>query len=148
MLNIKAFSFLFVLLLITILAGCGASNQPLSTNSSSSAGGGTGGTGGTGDTGGTGESGGPSGGTATGAATLSWDDPTTNADGTPLTDLAGFKVYYGNASGNYTTIIDVGNVTTYVVNNLSPGTHYFTVTAYNSSRYESVYSNECSKTIQ
>ena len=27
--------------------------------------------------------------------TLSWDPPTTNADGTPLTDLAGYKVYYG-----------------------------------------------------
>jgi hypothetical protein len=128
MLNKKVFLFLFVLLLTTILTGCGAGNQPLSTNNSSSAGGGTG--------------------TATGTATLSWDVPTTNADGTPLTDLAGFKVYYGNASGNYTTIIDVGNITTYVVSNLSPGPHYFTVTAYNISGYESDYSIESSKTIQ
>jgi hypothetical protein len=30
-----------------------------------------------------------------GQATLSWDPPTTNVDGTPLTDLAGYKVYYG-----------------------------------------------------
>ena len=132
MLNKKVFSFLFVLLLTTILAGCGAGNQTLSNNSSS-AGGGTGS---------------PSGGTATGTATLSWDVPTTNADGTPLTDLAGFKVYYGNASGNYTTIIDVGNITTYLVSNLSPGPHYFTVTAYNISGYESDYSMESSKTIQ
>jgi hypothetical protein len=128
MLNKKVFLFLFVLLLTTILTGCGAGNQPLSTNNSSSAGGGTG--------------------TATGTATLSWDVPTTNADGTPLTDLAGFKVYYGNASRNYTTIIVVGNITTYVVSNLSPGPHYFTVTAYNISGYESDYSIESSKTIQ
>lgn len=133
MLNEKVFSFLFVLLLTTILAGCGAGNQPLSTNDSSSAGGGTGA---------------PGGGPANGTATLSWDVPTTNADGTPLTDLAGFKVYYGNASGIYTTIIDVGKITTYVVSNLSPGPHYFTVTAYNISGYESDYSVESSKTIQ
>src|SRR4030042_1896878 len=41
--------------------------------------------------------------------TLSWDAPTTNADGTPLTDLAGYKVYYGTASGTYGTPINVGN---------------------------------------
>ncbi len=133
MLNKKVFSFLFVLLLTAVLAGCGAGNQPLSTNNGPSTGGGTGA---------------PSDGTTTGTATLSWDVPTTNADGTPLTDLAGFKVYYGNASGNYTTIIDVGNTTTYVVSNLSPGPHYFTVTAYNISGYESDYSVESSKIIQ
>ncbi len=128
--NKKVFLFLIVLLLTAVLAGCGAGNQPLSTNTSG------------------GGPGSPSGGTATGTAILSWDVPTTNADGTPLTDLAGFKVYYGNASGNYTTIVDVGNITTYVVSNLGPGPHYFTVTAYNTSGYESDYSAESSKTIQ
>ena len=44
-----------------------------------------------------------------GTATPSWDAPTTNADGTPLTDLAGYKVYYGPSSGNYSQAIDVGN---------------------------------------
>jgi hypothetical protein len=33
-------------------------------------------------------------------ATLTWDAPTTNADGTPLTDLAGYRIYYGTTSGN------------------------------------------------
>jgi hypothetical protein len=81
------------------------------------------------------------------SATLTWDAPTTNADGTPLTDLAGYKVYYGTTSGNYTEVIDAGNVTTYKVENLSPGTYYFTVTAYDNSGNESGYSNEVSKTI-
>lgn len=81
------------------------------------------------------------------SATLTWDAPTTNADGTPLTDLAGYKVYYGTTSGNYTEVIDAGNVTTYKVENLSPGTYYFTVTAYDTSGNESDYSNEVSKTI-
>jgi hypothetical protein len=83
-----------------------------------------------------------------GQATLSWNPPTTNADGTPLTDLKGYKVYYGTLSGNYLQNIDAGNVTTYTVANLSEGTYYFAVTAYDISRNESAYSNEVSKTIQ
>jgi len=80
---------------------------------------------------------------------LSWDAPTTNADGTPLADLAGYKVYYGNCSGNYSQNIDVGNVPTYTVDNLTDGlTYYFAVTAYDTSGNESRYSNEVSRTIQ
>ncbi len=83
-----------------------------------------------------------------GQATLSWDPPTTNADGTPLTDLAGYKIYYGTSSGNYSQTIDVSNVTTYQVNNLSEGlTYYFAATAYDTSNNESSYSNEVNKTI-
>ncbi|MEM7828420.1 MAG: fibronectin type III domain-containing protein [Candidatus Aenigmatarchaeota archaeon] len=83
-----------------------------------------------------------------GEATLFWEPPTTNEDGTPLTDLAGFKVYYGTSSGNYSQNIDVGNVTTYAVNNLTEGkTYYFAVTAYDTSDNESKYSNEVNKTI-
>ncbi len=35
-----------------------------------------------------------------GTITLAWDAPTTNTDGTPLTDLAGYKIYYGPTSGS------------------------------------------------
>ena len=80
-------------------------------------------------------------------ATLTWDAPTTNADGTPLTDMGGYKVYYGTASGKYTFSLDVGNITTYRIEGLSPGTYYFAVTASDASGNESDYSNEVSKTI-
>ena len=83
-----------------------------------------------------------------GTITLAWDPPTTNTDGTPLTDLAGYKIYYGPTSGSYTNTLDVGNVTTSVVNNLTDGlTYYFTVSAYNSAGVESSFSNEVSKTL-
>ena len=82
------------------------------------------------------------------SATLTWDAPTTNADGTPLTDLAGYKIYYGTSSGVYSVIIDVGNVTTFKVDGLSSGTYYFAVTAYDNSRNEGGYSNEVSKEIK
>lgn len=82
-----------------------------------------------------------------GRVTLAWDAPTTNIDGTPLTDLAGYKIYYGTSSGYYTKSADVGNFTGAVISNLSQGTWYFTVTAYDSSGNESTRSNEVSREI-
>lgn len=87
---------------------------------------------------------------ATGSATLSWLPPTTNTDGSPLTNLAGFKIYWGTAPGSYsssTTVMNPG-LATYVVGNLTPNTYYFAVTALSSSGAESVFSNAASKTVQ
>jgi hypothetical protein len=83
-----------------------------------------------------------------GTITLAWDASTTNTDGTPLTDLAGYKIYYGPTSGSYTNTLDVGDVTTSEVNKLTDGlTYYFAVSAYNSAGAESSFSNEVSKTL-
>ncbi len=84
-----------------------------------------------------------------GQTTLSWVPPSTNADGTYLNDLAGYKIYYGTESGNYLNIEDVGNVTNYQINNLTDGvTHFFTVTAYDTLGNEGGYSKEVVKFIQ
>ena len=92
-------------------------------------------------TGGTGESGG--GGATGGTIILDWDAPTTNADGTALTDLVGYKIHYGMASGVYDHSIDVGNVTTYTLTGLTKGQIYYAAaTAYDTSANESGYSNE------
>lgn len=57
--------------------------------------------------------------------------------------LAGYKIYYGNASRSYTQTIDVGNVTEYTVKNLPDGEAlYFAATAYDKYKNESDYSNE------
>jgi PKD repeat protein len=73
----------------------------------------------------------------------SWSTPTTNADGTPLNDLAGYKVYYGVASQTYGTPIDVGNSTTYILTGLADGTQYYiAVKAYDTSGNESAFSAE------
>jgi trimeric autotransporter adhesin len=84
---------------------------------------------------------------SSGNATIFWDAPTTNADGTVLTDLAGYRIYYGTSPGDYPSNIDVGNVTTYVFSNLAAGTYYLVITAYDTSGNESSYSNEISKTL-
>lgn len=83
-----------------------------------------------------------------GEAILTWDPPTTNTDGSSLTDLGGYMVYYGPTSGLYENITDVGNVTTWNVTNLTEGRiFYFAVTAYDISGNESGFSNEVTKTI-
>lgn len=84
-----------------------------------------------------------------GSATLSWTPPTQNTDGTPLTDLSGYRIYWGASSGNYPNSVTINNpgITTYVVENLAPGTWEFVSTALNSDGVESSYSNPASKTI-
>jgi hypothetical protein len=83
----------------------------------------------------------------TGSATLAWVQPSTNADGSPLTSLAGYKVYYGTSPGVYTSIV-VGDITSYRIDGLVVGkTYYFTVTAYDASGNESDYSTVVSKLI-
>jgi PKD repeat protein len=76
---------------------------------------------------------------------LTWTAPTTNADGTPLTDLAGYRVYFGLASRRYGAPIDVGRTTSYALTGLAGGQRYYAaVTAYDTSGNESVYSAEVS----
>jgi len=83
------------------------------------------------------------------SVTLSWTAPTTNEDGTPLTDLAGYKLYYGASPGIYTNVLDVGNVLTYVwnVGEQEGQTLYFNATAYDLSGNESIYNGEVSLTF-
>jgi hypothetical protein len=84
-----------------------------------------------------------------GSATLSWQSPTTNTDGSPLTNLAGYVIRYGNSLGQLSTEVRIANpgLTTYVVSELAPSTWYFQVSAYNTSGVESAPSATASKTI-
>lgn len=61
----------------------------------------------------------------------------------PETNIAGYKLYVGTASGAYTSVINVSNVTAYTVTNLpASGRFYFAVTAYNTLGQEGPFSNE------
>ena len=84
-----------------------------------------------------------------GAITLNWIPPTENTDGTPLTNLAGYDIHYGTQSGDYTQSINLDNpgLATYVVDNLTPGTYYFSVSAVNSAGTESPVSSEVALTV-
>ena len=66
--------------------------------------------------------------------TLTWNAPTTNSDGTPITYFSGdYRIYYGTASGNYSQVTNLNNpssIVTQQVSNLTGGQlYYFVVTA-------------------
>jgi hypothetical protein len=90
--------------------------------------------------------------TATGAAasaSLSWATPTQNVDGSPLTDLAGYRVHYGTSSSGLDRQVEIANpaATSTVIQGLTPGTWYFAISAYTKSGAESARSGTVSKVI-
>jgi Malectin domain/Bacterial TSP3 repeat len=73
---------------------------------------------------------------AAGTVSLAWD---------PSSDpqVAGYQVYYGSASRDYSVSVDVGQATTAAFSDLQgEQVYYFAVTAYDSSGLESAFSNE------
>jgi len=125
--------FITIVFLLTLL-GCGSGGSSSSVSAVSKFG--------------RSESSSPSSGSSTySSVTLSWGEPASNIDGSDLNDLAGYKIYYGTSSNNYTQSVDVGNITSAVISSLSPGTWCFSTTAYDTAGNESGYSNEVCKTI-
>jgi len=75
------------------------------------------------------------------SAKVTWD---ANSE----SDLAGYNVYVGENSGDYTGVVDVGNIMEYTWANLDAGkTYYFAVTAYDFSGNESGFSDEVNLTL-
>ena len=83
------------------------------------------------------------------STTLTWTPPTENEDGTALTDLAGYRIYWGQESGSYTNSVTLDNpgMSSYVVENLAPGTYEFVATSFNAAGVESAYSNAVTKVL-
>ena len=73
--------------------------------------------------------------------TLAWD-----AGSAP--DLAGYRLYYGTASKEYSFTADAGMRTTYTITGLDEGvTYYFAATAYSIAAVESDFSSEIVHTV-
>src|ERR1700730_5021923 len=73
-----------------------------------------------------------------GSLTLAWD---ANVE----SSLAGYVLVYGTQPGVYTTSVDVGNLTSFQVNNLTVGRrYYFSAQAYNAARVRSPLAMETS----
>ena len=85
----------------------------------------------------------------TGSATLSWQPPTENADGSPLTNLAGYVIRYGTKSDALTLELKISNpgITTAMVEGLALARWYFTVSAYTTTGVESMPSAVGSKPV-
>jgi hypothetical protein len=84
-----------------------------------------------------------------GVATLDWQPPTANTDGTALTNLAGYTVYYGTSPDNLSQSVKVTNpgLTAYSVTGLTSGTWYFAVTSVTTDGVESARTSTVSTKI-
>lgn len=81
------------------------------------------------------------------AITLNWVAPSENVDGTPLTDLDAYRIYYGTSSRNYSNITHFNDPTLTTFELCLPnGDYYFAMTALDAEGNESGYSNEVLKT--
>ncbi len=95
--------------------------------------------------------------TTTAVRQLDWVVPTTREDGTalPLPAIAGYKIYYGSSSGNYTDLLSVNSpvdasgapVSDFSLARLPSGTYYFVITTLDVDGRESTYSNEVKATL-
>ncbi len=83
-----------------------------------------------------------------GTAVVSWVAPTTNTDGSALTNISGFRIYYGSSASALTQTVDVavGQVS-HQIGSLDSGTYYFAVTTRNASGEESGLSNIATKAV-
>lgn len=99
-------------------------------------------------------------GVAEASVTVTWDQTTTNADGSACTDLAGYRLYYdtdsagvpyngtGLAEGDSPIVVPVASLTDpsnpdFILSGLESGiTYHITVTSYDTSGNESGYANE------
>jgi Putative Ig domain len=84
-----------------------------------------------------------------GSATLSWLPPTDRVDGSPLTNLAGYRIRYGTRPDSLTEVVEIpnGGITSAVIENLPPATWYFVASAYDTDGLESTNTVPVSKTI-
>jgi hypothetical protein len=76
---------------------------------------------------------------------LSWQPPTTNTDGSTLTNLNGYRILYGVKSGVYTQTVTVNGagITSYTIENMQSGAQYYiALVAVNSVGAESEKSQE------
>jgi hypothetical protein len=85
-----------------------------------------------------------------GRASLSWTSPTRNTDGSPLHNLAGFRIDWTRTRNGAKGSVRVNNpsVSTYLVENLAPGNYEFRVLAINDAGIASAPSNKAFKVVK
>jgi hypothetical protein len=74
----------------------------------------------------------------TGYASLRWEMPLSKVDGSPLDDLAGYRILYGQHASDLdqSVLIDDPAITSFEFTALEPGIWYFAVVAVNASGLE------------
>jgi hypothetical protein len=88
-------------------------------------------------------------GTANGAATLAWETPVSKVDGSPLDDLAGYRIVYGRNADDldHSVFIENPSVNSYQFSTLDSGLWYFAVIAVNAYGLEGPPTTPAAKSI-
>jgi hypothetical protein len=75
--------------------------------------------------------------------------PTSNTDGSALTPLTGYTIYYGTSQNSLTqsVVVSGASATTYEITGLGSGTWYFAIAANAADGTQSAMSNIGSKAI-
>jgi hypothetical protein len=83
---------------------------------------------------------------STGTVTVDWTPPTENTDGSVLTNLAGYEIYYSTNPNNLTESVKVTNagLSAYTMSDLASGTWYFAIAAVSSTGAQSTRSETIS----
>lgn len=84
-----------------------------------------------------------------GSASLSWNAPAENTDGSPLSGLSGYWIYHGVDAATLSRLRQITNpsTTTAMIADLASGTHFFAVSATVNTGLESPLSNVVRKVI-
>jgi hypothetical protein len=89
--------------------------------------------------------------TATGTVTVRWTPPTTNVDGSPLTDLVGYKIYRSNTIATVPSgvviLVNDPAASSFVITGLSTGPYHFGMKAVNAAGVESLMSATVSRSV-
>jgi hypothetical protein len=85
----------------------------------------------------------------TGLASLQWETPPSKVDGSPLDDLAGYRILYGRNSDDLdkSVLIDDPATTSFEISRLSSGIWYFAVVAVSTGGLEGPPTTVASKSI-
>jgi hypothetical protein len=86
---------------------------------------------------------------ATGIASLQWERPPSKVDGSPLDDLAGYRILYGRSTDDldHSVFIPDPAQTSYQIDSLASGVWYFAVVAVNAGGLEGPPTTVATKSI-
>jgi len=84
------------------------------------------------------------------SVTVSWMPPTQNTDGSALTNLAGYHLYYGTSSTDLDRRVEIANpgIVVYIVEDLPVGLWHFAMSAYSTAQAESDRSAIVSRAVE
>jgi hypothetical protein len=85
-----------------------------------------------------------------GEVSLTWSAPTRNSDGSLLTNISGYRVYYGQSSSSYSRTLSLPSpsLNTVVIENLATGKWYFAIRTLTNDGQESKLSTQVSKYVE